>query len=107
MDFVIVSNNQQNIDFAKKYNVWQTQRVFHEIEVGDIAFIKLSASEQIDYLGVVEGIGQEPVLRWPDNNEYEKTKTEEQFTIRLRAIQNIDFKGRSGAIKYRKQKETE
>jgi hypothetical protein len=102
MDFLIVSNNQQNIDFAKKYNIWQTQRVFHKVEVGDIAFIKLSGSKQIEYLGVVENVSQEPVLRWPDDNEYERTKTEEQFTIRLRSINNMDFINSSTAIKYRK-----
>jgi hypothetical protein len=102
-NFLIVSKNQENINFAKQYNIWQTINTFHKVTPGDIAFIKLSGSKNIEYLGVVERVGIEPVLRWPDNNEYEKTKTDIQFTIRLRPIQNIDFKGRSTAIKYAKE----
>jgi len=95
MNFLITSNSKDNFDFAKKYKIWQTKKSFTKVKEGDLAFIKNSGDPNIEFFGVIEKIGQEPTLKWPDGEYVNET----EFTVRVRDITTSDFKGIQLAIK--------
>jgi len=97
----IVSKTEKNKDFAKKHKIWQTKQKFHEVKIGDPAFIKVSGSNNFEFLGIIDEIAEEPVLVWPDKWHTE-AKNEIQFTVRFRDVNQDDFKVSQHGIWYKK-----
>ncbi len=101
MDILITSNSEENINYAIRHNIWQTKRTFHNVNEGDLAFIKTRGGDEIKFFGIIETVGQDTIRRWPDSDYDENSSGETEFTIKVKPINLQSFKGNHGAIKYR------